>query len=165
MLHCGTNNLVKDNPIAIVNGILSIGMDILDRHEKMSILIAGILHRESRLSNNRNIICDENSKFYYVDVSEGWTDKLGDLKSSLFIYDKIHLTKEGNEKLSIAIAKTIKDIPSTTNNSVNIETYKSLLEEFPNLPVKGLAMRYSTANNAIPYKKSYASVIKSYPKT
>ena len=62
LLQCGTNNLAKDSPIDIVNGILSIGVNILDRFEKISVLITGILPRESKTSSKRSIIDYVNSR-------------------------------------------------------------------------------------------------------
>jgi len=119
-LNCGTNNLSKDTPIEIVNGILAIGMHILEQNEGISVLVSGILPRESASSNKRGSIeyvnhylekfCNENARFHYLDMNEGWTETSGELKSHFFIFDKLHLTKAGNEELASRIITSLNHV-------------------------------------------------------
>jgi len=89
----GTNNLHKDIPIDIVNGIVSIGKKIKERYDHISVFISGILPRDSPSSNARNKIeyvnyhlkkCCEDTGIFYIDISEDWTTKTGELRRELF---------------------------------------------------------------------------------
>ena len=56
VLHCGSNNLGKSLPIDIVNGIISIGLDILERYKYLSIVISAIISRDSASSKSHGVL-------------------------------------------------------------------------------------------------------------
>ena len=118
VLLCGTNNLTKNSPVEIVNGILAIGKNIVERQLDISVIISGILPRDSALSNKRNYIdyinyylesfCSNNEHFFFMKLRQDWTLPTGELKNDLFIKDKLHLSEIGNEKLAKEIIASIK---------------------------------------------------------
>ena len=106
VLCCGTNNLNKNSPIEIVNGIVAIGNYFFGNNPNISIIIFGLLPRDLATSSNRSTIeyvnyhlkniCDSKKCFSFIDPGKNWTEPNDDLKMDLFFRDNIHLI----EKLS-----------------------------------------------------------------
>ena len=53
---CGSNNVNKDSPIEIVNGIVSIGLSFIEQYKNIQVFLSGIIPRDSAVSVKRDII-------------------------------------------------------------------------------------------------------------
>ena len=113
---CGTNNINKDPPYDIVQGLIAIGSSFKNRCNNPNIFICGLLPRDEYVSVNRVIIDEINdllsfkcsvNNFHFIDQSKGWTLDNGTLDFSLFYSDGLHLIEKGNLKLGKSILKAI----------------------------------------------------------
>jgi len=128
----GTNNLISDSPIEIVNGIISIGLHFIKKNPDIQVLLSGILPRDSSTSNKRDIIeyvnyhikmfCKNNEEFHYVDPGQQWINEDDSLRSDLFFHDKLHLIEKGYEKFSNIILKAIENSTSQSKSNKDNST-------------------------------------------
>ena len=146
---CGTNNINKDPPYDIVQGLIAIGSSFKNRCNDPNIFICGLFSRDEYVSVNRVIIDEINdllsskcsiNNFHFIDQSKGWTLDNGTLDFSLFYSDGLHLIEKGNLKLGKSILKAIDStitgskIPSRYKNTVCSTDFNLNLENFPTLP-------------------------------
>ena len=111
IVHCGTNNVGKDEPVDIVK-----------------IFVSGLLPRDQFPSKTRNIIdlinkeldlCCRNKNIqniHFLSPGFTWTNLNGSLNASLYYTDFLHLSWEEIEKLSKLIG-TIKETKYNHNNN------------------------------------------------
>ena len=146
---CGTNNINKDPPCDIVQGLIAIGPSFKNRCNNPHIFICGLLPRYEYVSVKRVIIDEINNhlsfkcsvnNFHFIDQSKGWTLDNGTLDFSLFYSDGLHLIEKGNLKLGKSILKEIDStitgskIPSRYKNTVCSTDFNLNLEDFSTLP-------------------------------
>ena len=112
----GTNNINKDPPYELAQGLIAIGSSFKNRFDSPDIFICGLLPRDVYFSINRVIIADINDRlsfkcsvnnFHFIDQSNGWTLNKGTLNLSLFYPDGLHLVEKGNLELEKSILKAI----------------------------------------------------------
>ena len=143
-IHCGTNNLGKNLPIEIANGIISIGIYFAKTYPNIKVFLSGLLPRESANSNKRvsleyvnhhvELFCKNNAGFHYVDNGEDWKNKDGSLREDLFFKDKLHLIEKGNVLLSKIILKSIHSVhPKVKNICPQIKKCVNYEEEYPSI--------------------------------
>ena len=99
---CGTNNINKDPPYDIVQGLITIGSSFKNRWNNPNIFICGLLPRDEYVSINRVIIDEINdllsfkcsvNNFHFIDQSKGWTLDNSTLDFSLFYSDGLNLVQ------------------------------------------------------------------------
>ena len=61
-VHCGTNNLDRDNPAEIMDGIASIVYTIQEKKPNANIIVSGLLPRDQEISSRRDKIKLVNQK-------------------------------------------------------------------------------------------------------
>ena len=85
---CGTNNINKDSPYDIAQGLIAIGSVFKNQSSNPNISICGILPRDESFSINRLIINEVNDllkskclvkSFHFINQNNGWT--LNNLKA------------------------------------------------------------------------------------
>ena len=127
---CGTNNINKDPPYDIVQGLIAIGSSFKNRFNNPNIFICGLLPRDEYVSINRVIIDEINgllsfkcsvNNFHFIDPSNRWTSDNGALDFSLFYSDDLHLVQKGNLEYGKSI---LKAIDSTITDSRIQSRYK-----------------------------------------
>ena len=123
VLHCGTNNIDRDSPRDIANGIASIGVALQERKPGLKIVLTGLLPRDLFWSLRRDKIQQTNiyledlcrnelMNFYYMKQDTNWVLQDGKLNVDFYYDDHLHLNEAGNELL----AKSIKAIYCKIND-------------------------------------------------
>ena len=158
---CGTNNINKDTPYDIVQGLIVIGSVFKNQCNNPNIFICGLLPRNEYVSVNRVIIDEINyllsfrcsvNNFHFIDRSKGWTLDNGTLDFSLLYSDGLHLVQKGNLKLGKSTISGSR-IPSHYKNAVCSTDFNLNLEDFPTLP------RTVPVCNPISFNKSMFKVV------
>ena len=96
VIHCGTNNIDRDQPRDIANGVISIGLKLQEKCRGLKVKVTGLLPRDSEWSQRRkkiNLInyyleklcCDRFDDFYFMKQDDDWTDEDGKLDKKNFI--------------------------------------------------------------------------------
>ena len=139
---CGTNNINKDSPYDIAQGLIAIGSVFKNQSSNPNIFICGLLPRDESFSINRLIINEVNDllkykcfvkSFHFINLNNGWTLNNGTLDFSLFYSDALHLVEKGNLKLGKSILKAI-DSNSNANPYKNAVCFNLNECDFPPLP-------------------------------
>lgn len=140
---CGTNNIEKNSPSEIVQGILAIVDYIRMKKPAVSIIVCGILPRDLFPTARREDIEEVNDElFEYISYSEeladknviflapgkGWTTKGGQLDESLYFTDHLHLIEEGDEKLAKSISRLVKDLLKADEDKDDSLSQKRLIK-------------------------------------
>ena len=118
-VHCGTNNLDRDNPAEIRDGIASIVYTIQEKKPNANIIVSGLLPRDQEISSRRNKIKLVNQKLmkrcrsgkvrnvHYLKPDKDWTEPDGRLVERYYFTDFLHLVEEGYEKFAKSIYEAI----------------------------------------------------------
>ena len=139
---CGTNNINKDSPYDIAQGLIAIGSAFKNQPSNPNIFICGILPRDGYCSINRLTINEINDllesrclvkSFHFINQNSGWMLNNGPLNFSLFFSDGLHLVEKGNLKLGKSILKAI-DSNSNANPYKNAVCFNLNEYDFPTLP-------------------------------
>ena len=96
VIHCGTNNIDRDQPRDIANGVISIGLKLQEKCRELKVIVMDLLPRDSEWSQRRkkiNLInyyleklcCDRFDDFYFMKQDDNWTDEDGKLDKKNFI--------------------------------------------------------------------------------
>ena len=140
---CGTNNIEKNTPGEIAQGVLAIVDYIQMKKPAVSIIVCGILPRDLLPTIKREDIEEVNNElFEYISYSEeladknviflapgkGWTTKGGQLDQSLYFTDHLHLVEEGDEKLAKSISRLVKDLLKADEDKDNSLSQKRLIK-------------------------------------
>ena len=165
---CGTNNIDKDLPHDIFQGLIAIGSSFKIRFNNPNIFICGLLSRDECFSINKVIVdeinellrfkCSVNS-FHFIDQSKWWTLKNGILYFSLFYSDDLHLVEKGNLELGKSILKATDStitgtrIPDRYKNEVCSADFNLNLQDFPTLA------RIAFVHNSVSFSKSIFKVV------
>ena len=107
VIHCGTNNIDRDQPRDIANGVISIGLKLQEKCRGLKVIVTGLLPRGSEWSQRRkkiNLInyyleklcCDRFDDFCFMKQDDDWTDEDGKLDKKLYYADQLHLVEAGN---------------------------------------------------------------------
>ena len=124
---CGTNNINKDSPYDIAQGLIAIGSAFKNQPSNPNIFICGILPRDGYCSINRLIINEINDllesiclvkSFHFINQNSGWTLNDGALNFSLFFSDGLHLVEKG---ILFASKRKINNIPKLKISYKNIQ--------------------------------------------
>ena len=111
VIHCGTNNIDRDKPKEIANGIILIGKKLQEQKCDLNIIFTGLLPHDLFVSSKRRekIIkineilkrsCTKLSKFTFIKQDNGWTLNNGRLDEKLYYTDYLHLNEKGNIKFA-----------------------------------------------------------------
>ena len=129
-VHCGTNNLDRDNPADIRDGIASIVYTIQEKKPNANIIVSGLLPRDQEISSRRDKIKLVNRKLmkwcpsgkvrnvHYLKPDRDWTDPDGRLVERYYFSDFLHLVEEGYEKFAKSIFEAIVKV--SQGNAVNL---------------------------------------------
>ena len=120
-IHCGTNNIDRDQPRDIANGVISIGLKLQEKCRGLKVIVMGLLPRGSEWSQRRkkiNLInyyleklcCDRFDYFYFMKQDDDWTDEDGKLDKKLYYADQLHLVEAGNRKFACSILKILSKL-------------------------------------------------------
>ena len=121
-VHCGTNNLDRDNPAEIRGGIASIVYTIQEKKPNANFIVSGLLPRDQETSSRRDKIKLVNQKLrewcqsgrvrnvYYLKPDKDWTEPDGRLVERYYFTDFLHLVEEGNEKFAKSIYEAIVNV-------------------------------------------------------
>ena len=100
VVHCGTNNIDRNSPQEIANGVISCGLALQENNHTLKIVITGLLPRDFENTSRRNKIietnkfleryCREFSNFTYMKQDDDWTLQNGLLKEDLYYSDHLH---------------------------------------------------------------------------
>ena len=162
IVHSGTNNLSKNSPKDIADGILASGYKLLEKKPDLKVILSGILPRSHIGSSIREKIgiinqtlfdsCCNNNSLFYLSHGNDWLEPNGELNTNLYYSDKLHLAKEGNLRLAKNFKKSISVIDKTSaiqgNTSLKYSEClsKELIsrdEDFPPLTVTKLTSKTS----------------------
>ena len=121
-VHCGTNNLDRDNPIEVRDGIASIVYTIHEKKPNANFIVSGLLPRDQETSSRRDKIKLVNQKLrewcrsgrvrnvYYLKPHKDWTEPDGRLVERYYFTDFLHLVEEGYEKFAKSIYEAIVNV-------------------------------------------------------
>ena len=114
-VHCGTNNLDRDNSAEIRDGIASIVYTIQEKKPNANIIVSGLLPRDREISSRRDKIKLVNQKLmkwcrsgkvrnvHYLKPDKDRTEPDGRLVERYYFTDFLHLVEEGYEKFAKSI--------------------------------------------------------------
>ena len=153
---CGTNNINKDSPYDIAQGLIAIGSAFKNQPSNPN--ICGILPRNGYCLINRLTINEINDllesrclgkSFHFINQNSGWTLNNGALNFSLFFSDGLHLVEKGNFKLGKSISKAI-------DSNSNANPYKNECD-FPPLPSPATRSKppYAPVKYVCPVRKPF----------
>ena len=178
VVQCGTNNVGHDSPRDIADGVLLIGLTLLQKLPKLKIIISGLLPRDHKTSVKRKDIedvnkilkekCSGRNNIVFIQHKDDWIDDNGALNNKLFYRDNLHLIEAGNMKLADSINRAINSISNISLTIVKntSATYKEVVRtksftfeenEFP-LLTKLMLPPCNKEN-----EKLFSSVLKSRP--
>lgn len=129
VLHCGTNNIGKDSPSEIAEGLLTIVDQITVNCPRTRIIVTGLLPRDLDPSNFRRDVdevnkllmeniefSDEMKNVFFLETERDWVLDNGRLDESLYFTDYLHLVEAGDEKFAKAIRNKVDDILKTVKS-------------------------------------------------
>ena len=134
-VHCGTNNLDRDNPAEIRDGIASIVYTIQEKKPNVNIIVSGLLPRDQEISSRRDKIKLVNRKLmkwcrsgkvrnlHYLKPDRDWTKPDRRLVERYYFTDFLHLVEEGCEKFANSIYEAIVKV--LQGNAVGFGTEES----------------------------------------
>ena len=111
-VHCGTNNLDRDNPAEIRDGIASIVYTIQEKKPNANIIVSGFLPRDQEISSRRDKIKLVNQKLmkwcrsgkvrnvHYLKPDKDWTEPDGRLVERYYFTDFLHLVPKCNRPIN-----------------------------------------------------------------
>ena len=140
---CGKNNINKDCPCDIAQGLIAISSVFRNQSSKPNIFICGALPQNESFSINRLIVNEVNDDllkskclvkgFRFIRENNGWSLNNGTVDFSLFYSDALHLIKRGNLKLGKSILEAI-DSTSNANPYKRAICFNLNEYNFPPLP-------------------------------
>ena len=121
VIHCGTNNIDRDQPRDIANSVIAIGLTLQEKCSGLKVIVTGLLPRDPGWSHRRKKIklinyylkklcCDNFNEFYFMKQDDDWTDKDGNLDEKLYYTDQLHLIEAGNRKFACSILKILSKL-------------------------------------------------------
>ena len=135
LVHRGTNNLDRDNPAEIKDGIASIVYTIQEKKPNANFIVSGLLPRDQETSFRRDkikLVNQELRKWYrsgkvrnvhYLKDDKDWTKPDGRLVERYYFTDFLHLVQEGYEKFANSIYEAIVKV--LQGNAVGFGTEES----------------------------------------
>ena len=121
-VHCGTNNLDRDNPAEIRDGIASIVYTIQEKKPNANFIVSGLLPRDQEISFRHDKIKLVNQELrkwcrsgkvrnmYYLKPDKDWTELDGRLVERYYFTDFLYLVEEGYEKFANSIYEAIVEV-------------------------------------------------------
>ena len=116
---CGTNNLDRDKPSDITNGLICAVVFLQLKHKKSKIVISGILPRNKakslrrkKLIETKNMLRYEYSHIpnvMYLEPESSWVKQDSELTMELFYKDELHPIEKGYKKLADSISEILRD--------------------------------------------------------
>lgn len=121
VIHCGTNNIDRDSPQDIANGIISVGLVLQEDNLNIHVVVTGLIPRDYDGSSYRRRKikevnkylqrhCKEFPRFTYMKQDHDWIFEDGSLNEKYYYTDHLHLIEAGNEKLATSITNIIDKI-------------------------------------------------------
>ena len=121
VIHCGTNNIGRNQPRDIANGVIAIGLTLQEKCSGLKVIVMGLLPLDPEWSHRRKKIklinyylkklCRDNfNEFYFMKQDDDWTDKDGNLDEKLYYTDQLHLIEAGNRKFACSILKILSKL-------------------------------------------------------
>ena len=142
VVHCGTNNIDKNSPQEIANGVISCGLVLQENNPLLKVVITGLLPRDLENTSRRYKIiqtnkflkryCRQFSNFTYMKQDDGWILHNGLLNEELYYSDHLHLIESGNHKFAKSISNILDKLSkdeeviysSDENENDNEDKYK-----------------------------------------
>ena len=97
VIHCGTNNIDRDSPRNIANGVISSGLVLQEQNRKLKVIITGLIPRDIEESYRRHKIketnkqlrryCKQFTNFTYMEQDSDWVRNDGTLNAKLYYTD------------------------------------------------------------------------------
>ena len=118
IIHCGTNNIDKNDPEDIKTAILSITYFILEKKPQADVIITDLLSRDKEISRGRKKIQIVNKKLEnwyqgnkignvkFLKPGSDWVDENDHLSVNLYFRDFLHLNEKGNMKFAKIIVNS-----------------------------------------------------------
>jgi lysophospholipase L1-like esterase len=129
VIHCGTNNIGKDTPKEIAEGLLTIVDQISMDCPYTRTIVTGLLPRDLEPSDFRNDIAevnkllmeniefsDEMKNVFFLETAKDWILASGRLDESLYFTDCLHLVEAGDEKFAKGIREKIDEVLKIVEN-------------------------------------------------
>ena len=120
VINCGTNNLDKDNPDEISDGLICIALLFQKRLKQLQIVANGIIPRDPPNTRRRQKLlevnqllrdkCTSYNSLYFLKPDTDWTTLDGGLNKTLYYKDNTHLLENGNKKLAVSIKTKLINI-------------------------------------------------------
>ena len=121
VIHCGTNNIDRDQPRDIANGVISIGLKLQEKCRGLKVIVTGLLPRDLEWSQRlkkinlinyylEKLYCNRFDDFYFMKQDDDWTDEDGTLDKKLYYADQLHLLEAGNRKFAYSILKILSKL-------------------------------------------------------
>ena len=119
IIHCGTNNIDKNDPEDIKTAILSIAYFILEKKPQADVIITGLLPRDKEISHRRKriqIVDKKHENWYqgnkignvkFLKPGSDWVDENGHLSVNFYFRDFLHLNEKGNMKFAKIIVNSL----------------------------------------------------------
>ena len=116
---CGTNNLDRDNPAEIRDGIASIVYTTQEKKPNANFIVSGLLPKDQETSLRSDKIKLVNQKLrkwcqsgkvrnvHYLKPDKDWTEPDGRLVERYYFTDFLHLVEQGYEKFAKSIYEAI----------------------------------------------------------
>ena len=166
IIHCGTNNIDRDRPRDIADGVLSIGLTIQEALPNVKVIITGLFPRDREYSFRRDKIKQVNvylkngcshseiRNFYFIQPDEDWCLEDGKLNEELYYQDCLHLNDKGDEKFAKSIIKMldkVKEKKDVDTSQTSSGTYH--VERIQGAPRSDIKKRSLLDNTPEPYAK------------
>ena len=126
LVHCGTNNLDSNTPTDIVNGLMSSPPLVHKYHQRIKVIISGILPRDDIHSPRRDKIqlinymlkekCADTPNVYFLDHERDWLWDDDRINANFFYQDDLHLVAKGNYKFSKEICSFICHVKNSQHH-------------------------------------------------
>lgn len=147
VLHCGTNNIDRDSPQEIAEGIISCGLVLQENNAELNVIVTGLLPRDLEDTSRRFKIrqtnkfikhyCKQLMKFTYMRQDDDWVHEDGYLNEELYYSDHLHLIERGNVKFALSIIKMLVKVSNKEeivysddqDNNIKISKFEKRLGE------------------------------------
>lgn len=137
VIHCGTNNIDKNRPQDIANGIISIGLTFQDTRPGTRVIIHGLLPRDLDAKSHRRqkirelnsmlkLMCEREDMplFLYAEPDSGFLQENGQLNEGMYYHDCLHLVEPGDDKLANTIYQAIIKLQKEVKEAEVLELAK-----------------------------------------
>ena len=103
VIHCGTNNILRNGPAHIGDGVLSVGVMAKKKNPELTVIVTGLLHCDMNGEPMRHSVAEVNKimrrkckklGFVFAEQDADWVDNDGNLNMDYYHSDSIHLNMQ-----------------------------------------------------------------------